>query len=80
MHSNAKSQHDLFRSIHELVEVHGPQDAIKIAQSHSLEKDSEASALTDPILEVVAGRSGRKIVDAAASSLVREIEGGSSIG
>ncbi|GLQ67093.1 replication initiator protein A [Gluconobacter kondonii] len=80
MHTNAKSQHDLFRSIHELVEVHGPQDAIKIAQSHSLEKDSDAAAMADPILDVVAGRSGRKIVDAAASSLIREIEGGSSIG
>jgi hypothetical protein len=69
-------QPDLF-SIHALVEERGSNGAIMYAQDVSFAKEAD-----DPPspLDVLAGRSGRRIVDAASATLTREIEGGSEVG
>src|SRR3954447_25135962 len=67
---------DLF-SIHGLVAEKGGNGAVAYAQSAAISRGPE-----DPpsLLDALAGRSGRRIVDAASASMTREIEGGSEIG
>jgi hypothetical protein len=71
------SQPGLF-GIHELVEAHGARDAVIYAQAAALRKQPN-----DPgpsLLDALAGRTGRRIIDTAAGAITREIEGGSEIG
>ncbi|MBV8401597.1 MAG: plasmid replication protein [Acetobacteraceae bacterium] len=72
----AARQPDLF-SIHELVAEKGSQGAVVYAQDACLSREAN-----DPpsLLEALAGRSGRRIVDAASATLTREIEGGAEVG
>jgi Plasmid encoded RepA protein len=72
----ATGQTDLF-SIHALVEDKGSQGAVAYAQTAVLSREPN-----DPpsLLDALAGRAGRRIVDAASATLTREIEGGAEIG
>jgi hypothetical protein len=70
-------QRDLF-SLHCLVETKGRQDAIAYAQAAVASREPEDHSPS--LLDALAGRSGRRIVDAACSALTREIEGGSEVG
>src|SRR4051812_14741804 len=72
----ATVQADLF-SIHGLVAERGGNGAVAYAQSAAMSRGPE-----DPpsLLDALAGRSGRRIVDTASASMTREIEGGSEIG
>jgi hypothetical protein len=70
------AQPNLF-SVHALVAERGSKGAVTYAQAAAAGRTSE-----DPpsLLDAIAGRSGRRIVDAASSTLAREIEGGSEVG
>lgn len=70
------AQAELF-SIHGLVAERGGKGAVAYAQSAAMSRGPE-----DPpsLLDALAGRSGRRIVDTASASMTREIEGGSEIG
>jgi hypothetical protein len=73
-------QPDLFgaTSLHDLIAAKGRGEVIPYAQA-------AVSAIPDDrrgpsLLDALAGRSGRRIVDAASATMVREAEGGSEIG
>lgn len=72
----AEAQPDLF-SVHDLVSTKGGSEAITYAQATVVTRGPD-----DPpsFLDALAGRSGRRIVDAASATMTREIEGGSEIG
>jgi hypothetical protein len=66
---------DLF-SLHGLVAEKGSEGAVTYAQNAlSLREAGEIS-----LIDAVAGRSGRRIVDAASAAMTREIEGGAQPG
>lgn len=69
-------QPDLF-SIHALVEERGSTGAIVYAQDAFLSRQPDDAP---SLLDALAGRAGRRIVDAASATLTREIEGGSEVG
>ena len=73
-----RGQPDLFDSIHTLVEAKGSRDAIVFAQAAVASRAPEDQGPS--LLDALAGRAGRRIVDAACGTLTREIEGGSEIG
>ena len=70
-------QPDLFSSIHALVQAKGCHEAVTYAQSVTAARSPD-----DPpsLLDALAGRAGRRIVDVASATMTREIEGGSEIG
>jgi hypothetical protein len=70
-------QPDLF-SIHGLVEARGAKGAVDYAQAAVASRSAED--VHPSLMDALAGRSGRRIVDAASASLTREIEGGAEIG
>lgn len=70
-------QPDLFSSIHALVEERGPAQAVALAQQAALSREPGSSP---SLLDALAGRAGRRIVDAASATLTREIEGGAQPG
>src|SRR3954467_1163672 len=67
---------DLF-SIHGLVAEKGGNGAVAYAQSAAISPGPEAPP---SLLDALAGRTGRRIVDAASATMTREIEGGSEVG
>lgn len=73
----APEQDDLFENLHGLVETHGASNALSFPQSYAANRPTPRPP---SLLDVVAGRSGRKVIDAVSSSLVREAEGGGEIG
>jgi len=74
--TKAKGQSDLF-SIHALVAERGCRGAVTYAQNAAFSRTPDAPP---SLLDAVAGRSGRRIVDAASATMTREIEGGSEVG
>jgi len=69
---------DLFGSIHTLVEAKGAREAITYAQAIVATRSPGDQGLS--LFDALAGRAGRRIVDAASASITREIEGGTEIG
>jgi len=74
-----KPQPDLFGTIHELVREKGAREAVEYAQAVAALHDPSEGALS-PFLKVLAGRNGRRIVDAASSAMVRDMEAAHEIG
>lgn len=76
LRKKSRWQTDLF-SIHGLVAERGSLGAVDHARSATLSRCPE-----DPpsLLDALAGRSGRRIVDAASATMAREIEGGAEVG
>jgi len=74
--ASGTGQPDLF-SIHELVESRGRVQAVAFAQSAVAARHPDDHPC---LLDAIAGRAGRRIVDAASATLTREIEGGSEVG
>jgi hypothetical protein len=70
-------QGNLFFNIHDLIVEKGSSGALTHAQNVTLHRVPE-----DPpsLLEVLTGRTGRRIVDAASATMTREVEGGSEVG
>jgi hypothetical protein len=73
----AVRQAELYFSIHDLVVEKGGSGALVHAQNAVLSRAPE-----DPpsLLEALAGRTGRRIVDTASATMIREIEGGAEVG
>jgi hypothetical protein len=72
-------QPDLFRTIHELVREKGAREAVQYAQAAAALQHPGEDSLA-PFVKVLAGRNGRRIVDAASASIVRETECSQEIG
>src|SRR3954454_15926019 len=66
-------QPDLFETIHELVRAKGARDAVAYAQEAASRHEPSEGALA-PFIKVLAGRNGRKVVDAASASMIRDLE------
>ncbi len=66
-------QPDLFGTIHELVQAKGAREAVVYAQEAASRHEPSEGSLA-PFIKVLAGRNGRRVVDAASASMIRDFE------
>jgi len=66
-------QPDLFGTIHELVRAKGAREAVAYAQEAASRHEPSEGGLA-PFIKVLAGRNGRRVVDAASASMIRDFE------